>query len=47
MKLWNASFGNHFLSMVGIIVLFCCSMLSLFFSVLIWAWQTSRHRTSP
>ena len=41
MKPVERFFRKYFLSMVGIIVLFLLLNVVLFFSVLIWAWQTS------
>ncbi len=41
MKPVERFFRKYFLSMVGIIVLFLLLNIVLFFSVLIWAWQTS------
>ena len=41
MKPVERFFRKYFLSMIGIIVLFLLLNIVLFFSVLIWAWQTS------
>lgn len=41
MKPVERFFRKYFLSMIGIIVLFLLLNIILFFSVLIWAWQTS------
>ena len=41
MKPVERFFRKYFLSMVGIIALFLLLNVVLFFSVLIWAWQTS------
>ena len=41
MKPVERFFQKYFLSMIGIIVLFLLLNIVLFFSVLIWAWQTS------
>ena len=41
MKPVERFFRKYFLSMVGIIALFLPLNIVLFFSVLIWAWQTS------
>ena len=41
MKIVERFFRKYFLSMVGIIALFLLLNVVLFFSVLIWAWQTS------
>ena len=41
MKPVERFFRKYFLSMVGIIALFLLLNVVLFFSVLLWAWQTS------
>ena len=41
MKPVERFFRKYFLSMVGIIALFLLLNIVLFFSVLLWAWQTS------
>ena len=45
MKPVERFFRKYFLSMVGIIALFLLLNVVLFFSVLIWAWQTSTSET--
>ncbi len=45
MKPVERFFRKYFLSMVGIIVLFLLLNVVLFFSMLIWAWQTSTSET--
>ena len=45
MKIVERFFRKYFLSMVGVIALFLLLNVVLFFSMLIWAWQTSTSET--
>ena len=45
MKIVERFFRKYFLSMVGVIALFLLLTVVLFFSMLIWAWQTSTSET--
>ena len=47
MKPAERFFRKYFLSMAGIIALFLLLNVILFFSVLIWAWQTSEAAEPP